>query len=125
MPREGNAALPEDRERLIHMRDAASDALFFATTRTRADLETDRMFARALVHAIQEIGEAAARVSKSGRDRAPEIPWGSIVQMRHIIVHAYFNINYDFVWRVVENDLKPLLQMIHRALEKWPETPQT
>lgn len=121
MPREGDAAMPEDRERLAHMREAAKDALLFASTRTRADLDRDRMFARALVHAIQEIGEAAARVSTHGRSRCPEIPWGSIVQMRNIIVHSYFNVNYDFVWRVVERDLEPLIRVIDVTLAEWAE----
>lgn len=97
MPREGKAALPEDRERLEHMLIAAKDATFFAIGRSRTDLDADRMFARAILHAIQEIGEAAARTTNAGRERSPQIPWGSIVQMRHILVHAYFNVNLDYV----------------------------
>ena len=122
MPREGEAAFPEDRERMQHMLRAAKDALFFASGRRRADLDTDRMLARAVLHAIQEIGEAAARTSEAGRQRAMRIPWGSIVQMRHILVHAYFNVNYDYVWRVIERDLAPLVEEIERALQDWPQT---
>lgn len=76
MPREGKSALPDDFVRLYHMVIAAKDALFFAESRTRKDLDEDRMFSRAVVHAIQEIGEAAARVSDGGRARAADIPWG-------------------------------------------------
>jgi uncharacterized protein with HEPN domain len=86
MPREGDAALPEDRERIRHMLVAAKDAMFFAQGRFRADLDADRMLARAVLHAIQEIGEAAARTTTASRQRAPHIPWGSVVQMRHILL---------------------------------------
>jgi uncharacterized protein with HEPN domain len=120
MPRKGKDALPEDRVRLQHMLIAAKDAQFFTEGRTRADLDHDRMFARAVLHAIQEVGEAAARITEAGRSRAPEIAWGSIVQMRHILVHAYFNVSYDYVWRVIERDLEPLIDSIESALANWP-----
>jgi uncharacterized protein with HEPN domain len=80
------------------------------------------MFARAVLHAIQEIGEAAARTTVAGRQRAAQLPWGSIVQMRHILVHSYFNVNYDYVWRVIERDLGPLVEQLEAALVGWPET---
>jgi len=121
MPREGQGSLPEDSERFEHMLRAANDALFFASTRTYQDLLNDRMFARAVLHAIQEIGEAAARVTNGGRAVAPDVPWGSIVQMRHILVHAYFNVNYEYVWRVVAQHLQPLVSQLDAALRNWPE----
>ena len=120
MPREGEAALPEDRERVHHMLAAAKDAVSFAEGRSRENLDTDRMFARAVLHAIQEIGEAAARITAAGREQAPEVPWGSIVQMRHILVHAYFNVDFDYVWRVIEHDLTPLIEQLEAALRDWP-----
>jgi uncharacterized protein with HEPN domain len=104
------------------MLQAAKDAMFFAEQRSRKDLDDDRMFARAVLHAIQEIGEAAARVTTVGREEAPEVPWGSIVQMRHILVHAYFNVNLDYVWRVLEQDLSPLTEQLDAALRDWPES---
>jgi uncharacterized protein with HEPN domain len=120
MSREHKADLSADRERIHHMLVAAEDAVFFAQDRSRADLESDRMFARAVLHAIQEIGEAAARTSKTGRKLAPDVPWGSIVQMRHILVHAYFSVNYEFVWRVIQNELNPLIEQLEAALRDWP-----
>lgn len=123
MPREGPSAIPDDRERIQHMLIAARDAQFFATGRSREDLNTDRMFARAVLHAIQEIGEAAARTSKAGCERSPQIPWGSIVQMRHILVHAYFHVSFDYVWRVIQGDLGPLIKDLEAALAAWPEPP--
>ncbi len=58
--------------------------------RSRPDLDADMLLRRATVHAIQEIGEAAARMSEAGRTLVPELPWGSIVQMRNIVVHVYW-----------------------------------
>ena len=106
----------EDRIRMRHMLDAAADAMAFSRGRTRRDLDHDRMFLRAIVHCIQEIGEAAARVTPAGRTLAPFVPWQQIVGMRHRLVHNYFDINADLVWEVIERDLAPLIAALRGAV---------
>src|SRR5262249_47625965 len=67
MPRDPKDGGPNDRERLQHMLDAALDARSFVARRSRPDLDADSMLRRALVNALQVVGEAAARVSEEGR----------------------------------------------------------
>ena len=74
------------------------------------------MFRRAVVNCIQEIGEAASRVSRPGRLAAPKLPWPQIVGMRHRVVHAYFDIDHDLVWEVLDRDLKPLVTALELSL---------
>jgi uncharacterized protein with HEPN domain len=105
------------------MQDAAREALSFVQGRTRSDLDSNRMLVRALVNAVQEIGEAAAKVSDLGRARIPALPWGSIVQMRHILVHVYYGIDLDALWGVVEKDLRPLIDEIEEGVRSWPLPP--
>jgi len=107
---------PDDRVRLTHMLWAARDALKFAAGRSRQELDTEPMFRRALIHCVQEIGEAAARVSPATRSLAPAVPWPQIVGMRHRLVHVYFNIDHDLLWEVVERDLQPLVAELQRVL---------
>lgn len=58
---------PEDRVRLLHMRDAA-EAIGFATGRTREDFETDRQLLLAIIRDVEIVGEAASgSVRSSGR----------------------------------------------------------
>lgn len=54
----------DDLARLRHMLDAAREALQFAEGRTRADLDSNRMFVLAVLQDIEIIGEAASRVSE-------------------------------------------------------------
>src|SRR5688572_540281 len=72
-----------DRVRFEHMLAAARDAVTFAAGRSRADLDGDPLLRRALVNCVQEIGEAAARMTGAGRARAADLPWGQIVATRH------------------------------------------
>ncbi|MBX3388382.1 MAG: DUF86 domain-containing protein [Phycisphaeraceae bacterium] len=87
MPRKTDP-LRDDRIRFEHMLLAAREALEFSDGKEEADIFADRLLARGLKDCLQEIGEAAARVSELGRARAPGIPWEKIVGMRHILVHV-------------------------------------
>ena len=109
-----------DRVRLTHMLEAARQALQFAQGRTRASLDTEPMFRRAVINCLQEIGEAVVRTTKKTRALAPGLPWDQIVGMRNRLVHVYFAINNDLVWEVLERDLQPLIVEVERLLNLSP-----
>ncbi len=66
----------------------------------------------AVLHALQIIGEAAGHLPRSIRQRYPEIPWADIVGMRNLIVHGYYVMDLEIVWKTVHQDLPPLRQAI-------------
>ncbi len=109
-----------DRIRMRHMLDAAQQALDFARGRSRADLDGDAMFRRAVTHCIQEIGEAAGHVSEATRAGVPAVPWRQVVGMRHNLVHAYFNIKHEAVWQVLSRELQPLIDSLEAYLAAPP-----
>lgn len=109
-----------DRIRLRHMMEAAEQALEFAQGRTRADLDSNVMFRRAVVHCLQEIGEAATHVTPPGRLAVPALPWQKIVGTRHRLVHVYFAVNLDLVWETLAGDLPPLVLVLRQALRQTP-----
>lgn len=74
-----------------------------------------------MVHCIQEIGEAVSRVSEETRARAPAIPWTQIVWMRHRLVHAYFAIDGNLVWEVLQRDLGPPVAELEKLLGQGGE----
>jgi len=98
----------DDVVRLRHMLDAAEEAMGFAQGCKRRDLDQDRKLTLALVKDIEIIGEAAYQISDETRSMLLDIPWDDIVGMRHRLVHAYFDINLDILWKTVQEDL-PLL----------------
>lgn len=79
---------------------------------TRDAYDADENLRLALVHLIQIVGEAAARVSREFRDRHPEIPWTEIIGMRHKVVHDYLGVDEDIVWQVVTTDLPKLVAVL-------------
>lgn len=51
----------------------------------------------------------------SGAD-VPGIPWDDIIGMRHRLVHAYFDINLDTLWRAAQQDLPELIAALEPFL---------
>jgi uncharacterized protein with HEPN domain len=100
------------------MLDAAREALQFCEGRTRADLDTDRMLARALVRTIEIIGEAASQVGHVTRAELTSVPWTDIVSMRHRLIHTYFDIDLDIVWNTAAVDLPPLVKTLRECLSR-------
>lgn len=78
------------------------------------------MLLRAVLHILLEIGEAAARMSDSGRARIVGIPWGQLVETRHILVHVYWGVDKDKVWSSATEDLPFLIAAIEEAFRSWP-----
>ena len=98
------------------MLEAAQDALTLAQGRTRQDLDADPGLLWALVKYVEIIGEAAANVSTDTRERLNDIPWRGIINMRHRLVHGYFEINRDTVWKTLREDIPALIPMLKTHL---------
>jgi uncharacterized protein with HEPN domain len=103
---------PDDAIRIRHMIDAAESIERFLADRRRADLETDQMLLFALVRAVEIIGEAALRLSQETRSAVPAIPWSAIIAMRNRLIHAYFDIDPDILWRTVQEEIPSLLRLL-------------
>jgi uncharacterized protein with HEPN domain len=106
----------DDRIRLQHMLDAATEALEFVEGRTRSDLDRDRMLALSLVKELEIIGEAAIKVSGETRSQNSTIPWQDISGMRNRLIHAYFDVNLDILWSTVTKDLPVLKAELEKIL---------
>ncbi len=76
-----------------------------------------------LMHAILEIGEAASRTSQASRDRTPGIPWARIVSMRNVLIHVYWGVDFDRLWKTVNEELPALLGMLEAATKERPIEP--
>ncbi|MEW6267197.1 MAG: HepT-like ribonuclease domain-containing protein [Thermodesulfobacteriota bacterium] len=108
----------DDGIRLRHLLDSAREAMNLVQTRSRPDLDTDRLLNLALVRLLEIIGEAATRVSREYRENHPEIQWGPIVGLRNRLIHGYDEVDFDIMWNVIKDDLPPLVKALENLLGK-------
>jgi len=104
----------DDSIRLHHMLDAAKEAESFSQDKTRSSLDTDRKLTLALVKCIEIIGETGTKISSESREDLPQIPWSNIIGIRNRLIHAYFDINLDILWKTVIEDLPPLIAELEK-----------
>ena len=105
---------PEDTTRLSHMLEAAEKAVAFTRNRTRADLDSDEQLTLALTRLLEIVGEAAAAVTEPVRREQARIPWRAMIGTRNRLIHGYFDVDKDIVWRIVSHDLPHLVDELRR-----------
>ena len=71
---------------------------------------------------LEIIGEAASQVSAEGRAKWSDINWRPIVGMRNRLIHAYFDVDLEVVWRTAVDDLPPLISELERILAPLGDT---
>ena len=108
------------RERLRHILEAIERIEKYAARGENA-FRQDELIQNWMLRHLQVIGEAARTFSEPFRQQHPEVPWASVVGMRHVLVHEYFGIDLDIVWRVVSADLPDLKQKIEAILASLSE----
>jgi len=106
----------EDIVRLRHMLDAARKATELTKRCHRSDLDKDETLALAVVRLLEILGEAAKNVSKEYRRDYPAIPWSQIAGTRDRLIHGYFDVDLDIVWKIISVDLPALISQLEKIL---------
>ena len=111
-----------DRLFLQHMLAAIDDIVLF-TTGGKAEFQTDRKTQSAVVRQLEIIGEAVKNLSPALTASEPGIPWRLIAGTRDRLIHAYFSVNLDAVWTMVEQDLPALRLHVQSMLARHDPAP--
>lgn len=106
-----------DRIRLLHMLEAAEEALSFVKGKSRQDLDKDRKLVLAIIREVEIIGEAAGKIFEDVRIQYPQIPWLDIINMRHHLIHVYYDVDLNIVWDTVTKDLPGLVEQLKNIPE--------
>ncbi len=108
-----------DRLLLEDIREAIEEVIG-STPATRAQFDADKFCRSHLLRQLQIIGEASRRLSNALKDRHPQVPWRQIVGMRHVLVHDYFEVDWNEVYNVVLRDVPALKPQIETILAAFP-----
>ncbi|MBM4036179.1 MAG: DUF86 domain-containing protein [Planctomycetes bacterium] len=88
----------------------------FVGALTREEFVADLKTAYAVFRCLEVIGEAAKNVPPSDRDQYPAVPWRDMAGMRDRLIHFYFGVSFDKVWRAVKDNIPVLKPIIEQAL---------
>ncbi|MEM4215609.1 MAG: DUF86 domain-containing protein [Candidatus Anstonellales archaeon] len=72
----------------------------------------------AVLRNFEIIGEAVKNLPNEIKRKQKEIEWKSISGMRDIIVHEYFGVDLEIVWKAIKEDLPGFKKKIKRILDE-------
>lgn len=72
----------------------------------------------AVIRNLIVIGEAVKNIPEDTRKLEPEIEWRKIAGLRDFAAHAYFNVNNQIVWDVIQTKLLSLNDAATRILNE-------
>ena len=117
----------KDKNRLQHIIDSIDTILQRTEGLTYEVFSSDRILFGGIVYYTLIIGEAAYKLTKPFIESNPQVNWQEIADMRHHLVHGYYQVDSTIVWAVVQNDLKPLREQVSLILantdwEQWEQS---
>lgn len=72
----------------------------------------------AVIRAIEILGEASKKIPAEIKKQAKDIPWRDISGMRDVLIHDYFGVNAEVVWKTAKEDLPSLKTKLENLIEK-------
>jgi len=81
-----------------------------------AAFQIDDKTASAVIQKLEIIGEASKHIPDAIRQAHTHIPWKEMAGMRDKLIHFYFGIDYQLVWRTVTERLPQIKPEVRKIL---------
>ena len=107
---------PKDNTRLMHILEAINNIFEFTQNVSFDEYQRNKILKFAVIKNLEIVGEAAYLLTREFRDSHPEVEWHSIIGMRHVLVHGYYQISDEIVWATIQKELQPLKENIQKLL---------
>jgi uncharacterized protein with HEPN domain len=88
--------------------DAIQKAADFVGDMSFEQFSKDDKTVFAVIRALEIVGEASKNIPERVKTNNTEIPWREMAGIRDKLIHDYFGINLEVVWKTVKEDLPPL-----------------
>lgn len=98
-----------------HMLAAAQRITDLVGKTSRETFDQDWVVQDAIIRELEILGEAAGRMSAPFSRTHTDIPWREITGMRHKLIHDYFFVDLDIVWRTATTNVLEVLPHLRSA----------
>lgn len=90
-----------------HILDAVSGIEEYIKGKTFDDFANDRLLQDGVVRKLEIIGEASKRLSEEFKKKI-NLPWKKITGTRDKLIHDYFKVDLEAVWKTISEDISQL-----------------
>lgn len=99
---------------ISHILDAIYDIEKSTKSLSKEQFLTNKDAKDANVRRLEIIGEAVKKLSPSFREKHKEVEWTKIAGTRDVIIHKYFDVDYNIVWDIIKKDLPSLKEKLQK-----------
>jgi uncharacterized protein with HEPN domain len=110
--------MSNDRVYLMHIRDSLREVQTFIRGESYESFLKNRMVQNAVMRSFEVVGEAARLISSELRESHPKVPWCLMSDFRNKLIHDYFGLDLEVIWRTATEDTPVLLQQIDELIEE-------
>jgi uncharacterized protein with HEPN domain len=96
--------------------DSSSAILEFVKGLSFEEFCSDRKTSSAVIREFEVIGEAAGKLPDKLKQRHPDIEWQDIKDFRNLLIHEYFGIDLEIVWKIIQDDLPVLMNAVREIV---------
>lgn len=72
----------------------------------------DRKTFSAVIREFEIIGEAVGKLPDELKNRRADVEWQDIKDFRNLLIHEYFGVDLEIVWKVIQEDLPGLMDAV-------------
>jgi len=69
---------------------------------------------RAVAFELTTIGEAVRAIPQVIQDKFDKVPWGKIQGFRNVLVHEYFRLDEEILWKTIQDDIPQLIKSLEK-----------
>ncbi len=102
---------------LQHIMESIQKIEKYLNTLTKDQFLENDSIQDAVIRRFEIIGEATKNLSKTFRNRYPEVPWRLMAGTRDVFIHDYFGIDLDSVWDAAKEDLPGLKKQLEKIIK--------
>ena len=96
--------------------DSGNAILQFVNSMSFENFCEDRKTYSAVIREFEIIGEAVGKLPDELIKQHPKIEWQDIKDFRNLLIHEYFGVDLEIVWKIIEEDLPILLSDVKEIM---------
>lgn len=106
--------LREDADFVADIEDSAEKIVRYVCSMTYDEFCEDSKTIDAVIRNLEVIGEATKNISESLKLKTPGIVWRGMAGLRDRLIHNYFGVDVEIVWKIAVDEVPELLAKLRK-----------